>query len=192
VRGFVPAPEVGRFVGRETACVRVDGRRICAEDVGRFGIELEGRLPINGGSLGLDARPCVGVAGRKVCADGVGRIGREAEGSPLASDGMMGLDDGRCVAACATCAESGVGRFGEEGKFSSSDSGGAFIDEGRSDVGVGRRADESKDEEGRMDVAVGRSVVEDGLEDDEEAEVAGGCSRLSTAEQNVHPASLRI
>jgi len=114
----------------------------------------------------------VGVAGRKVCADGVGRFGREAEGSPLASDGMVSLDDGRCVgvAACATCAESGVGRFGEEGKFSSSDSGGAFIDEGRSDVGVGRRADESKDEEGRMDVAVGRSVVEDGLEDDEEAE----------------------
>ena len=46
-----------------------------------------------------------------------------------------------------------------------SDSNDKTMEEGRSAVPVGGRADEIKDEEGRMDVAVGRSVVERNVEE---------------------------
>jgi hypothetical protein len=63
------------------------------------------------------------------------------------------------------CAEDGVGRFGREVVGCSSDSNGKAMEEGRSAVRVGGRADETKEEEGRMDVAVGGSVVERKVED---------------------------
>ena len=80
---------------------------------------------------------------------------------------MSGLEDWIRVgvAGCTFCAESGVGRLGREVEGCSSDFGGIAIEDGRSTVGVGRRADESKDEEGRMSVAVGRSVVERNVEE---------------------------
>ena len=88
-------------------------------------------------------------------------------------EGTFGLKDWRRVGAAGrmvfakggVLAESGVGRLGREVEGCSSDFGGIAIEDGRSTVGVGRRADESKDEEGRMSVAVGRSVAERKVQD---------------------------
>ena len=165
VRGFVPVPKEGRLVGKDTACVRVTGRRSGADGVGRSGTELDGRFPISGGSLGLAARPCVRAAACGTFAEKDGRLAREVGETSSVSGETLDLEDRRCVgvAACATCAVSGVGRSGRE--VGSSKTGRCSTDKDRSDVGVGGRAGESKDEDGRMDVTVGRSVVERKVED---------------------------
>ena len=118
MRGFVPVPKKGRLVGRDTACVRVAGRTICADGAGRFGRELEGRLPINGGSLVPGARPCVGMAGRELCAEGVGRFGSAEEGSSPTPVGTLAPESRPCAGAPA-CGSALTGMVDLQGKSES-------------------------------------------------------------------------